>query len=45
MRLLVVTHDFPLPVAGGYDAMAWDVCTSLAARGHAVYFARGLLRR
>ncbi len=37
MRLLVVTHEFPPPIAGGYEAMAWDVCTSLAARGHTVH--------
>ena len=37
MRILVVTLDYQGPIAGGYDAMALDVCTGLVSRGHAVH--------
>ena len=36
MRVLVVTHDYPPPIAGGYEAMAADVCNGFLARGHEV---------
>ena len=36
LRILVVTHDYPPPAAGGYGVMAADVCQMLVDRGHEV---------